>query len=177
MENKEIKYWAAKDGYLVNRDGTIYKMNWNRTGTMRKVKQWQRNDGYLQFNCNCKATLVHRFIAKCFVPNPNNLPEINHKNEIKTDNRVDNLEWCTAKYNANYGTRNKRSGESRSKVLKNDPRLSKKVYQFTKDGELVKEWVSLNEIYRVLDYSIGNISCCCNGKLKQAYGFVWKYAN
>ena len=109
----EEKIWAIKDGYLVHRDGSIYKMNWNKTKTMRKVKQWQGNSGYLQFCCNGKMTSVHRFVASCFIPNPDNLSQVNHKNEIKSDNRVKNLEWCTAKYNSNYGTRNKRFSEAR----------------------------------------------------------------
>lgn len=168
MEN-EKKYWAVKDGYLVNRDGSIYKLNWRNTGKMRKVEQWQDTVGYLYFHCNRKLTLVHRFIASCFIPNPDNLPCINHKNEIKSDNRVENLEWCDYKYNTNYGTRNKKSSESQ----KNNPKKSKKVYQYTKDGVLVKEWCSLHEIGRVLGFCIGDISRCCSGKLKSAYNHLW----
>lgn len=185
---KEEKNWSVKDGYLVNRDGSIYALNWNNTGKMRKVKQSQSN-GYLVFCCNGKQVRSHRFVAECFLPNPNNLPEINHKNEIKTDNRVENLEWCTTKYNINYGTHNKRSGERRKKYWeseenrikmsekqKNHPKTSKKVIQYTKDGEFVKEWASLKEIQRVLGFDIGNISSCCNGRYKQAYNFIWRYA-
>lgn len=163
------KIWAIKDGYLVNRDGSIYKLNWKRTGTMRKVKQSNGKNGYLTFRCNNKTTYIHRFIASCFIPNPDNLPQVNHKNEIKTDNRVENLEWCDGKYNSNYGTGSKRSAESR----KNDPKQSKKVYQYTKDGVLVKEWCSLSEIGRVLGFNIGCISRCCNGNQKTSYGYIW----
>lgn len=67
-----------------------------------------RSDGYLQVSLCCngkyKTISVHRLIAQTFLPNPDNLPMINHKDEDKTNNNVDNLEWCTAKYNSNYGT-------------------------------------------------------------------------
>lgn len=162
---KEEKIWAIKDGYLVHRDGSIYKLNWKRTGTMRKVKQRQRDDGYLDFHCNGKPVLAHRFIASCFIPNPNNLSEVNHKDENKTNNCVDNLEWCDRSYNVNYGTRNEK--------------LYKKVLQFTKDGEFVKEWQSLIEIERQLGFLIQAISECCNNKphRKTAYDYIWKFKN
>ena len=168
-ENEKI--WAVKDGYLVHRDGSIYKLNWNRTGTMRRVKQSKDKRGYLYFNCNGKLIKSHRFIASCFIPNPQNLPCINHKDENKTNNCVDNLEWCTRRYNNNYGTRNKKAAESQ----KNDPKRSKKVLQYTKDGVFVKEWASLHEIERVWGYGRQNITACCKGKYKTAYDYIWKH--
>ena len=181
-ENEKI--WAVKDSCLVNRDGSIYKLNYKRTGTMRKVKQWIVN-GYLRFYYNGKDVLVHRFVSECFLPNPDNLPCINHKDEIKTNNCVDNLEWCDYKYNNNYGTHNKRMSEAKknpseetrrkmSEAQKNDPRKSKKVLQYTKDGKFVKEWVSMMEVQRVLGYKSSNISNCCNGRCESAYGYIWR---
>lgn len=80
------------------------------------------NNGYLQITLykdgKHKSFLVHRLVANAFIPNPENLPEVNHKDENKTNCNIDNLEWCTRKYNLNYGTRNKRSAESRSKKEK-----------------------------------------------------------
>lgn len=170
---KEEKIWAVKDGYLVNRDGSIYKLNWDRTKTMRKVAQNKTINGYLRFNLNGKTEYVHRFVASCFIPNPYNLPCINHKDENKTNNCIDNLEWCNYEYNTNYGSRNQKAG----KHLTNHPNKSKKVFQYTKDGKFVKEWQSLKEIQRVLGFKVQNISSCCNGKLKSYKGFIWRHAD
>ena len=161
IENEKI--WAIKDGYLVNRDGSIYKLYWYKKNVLHKAKLHKRPDGYMEFS----GGLVHRFIAECFIPNPENLPCINHKDENKTNNHVNNLEWCNHKYNNNYGTSKKRIGE----------KLSKKVLQYTKEGEFVKEWDSTIEIQRQLGFKQSNISACCRGAkhYKSAYGFVWSY--
>ena len=94
---------------------------------------------------------------------------MNHKDEDKTNNTVDNLEWCTHEYNVNYGTRNKKVAE----------KLSKPVLQYTLDGEFVKEYISLMECYRKNGFNCSNISKCCR-KLehyKSAYGYIWRYKN
>lgn len=117
-----------------------------------------------------KNFLVHRLVAEAFIPNPLHLPYVNHKSEIKTDNRVENLEFCDHKYNINYGTRNKRAGEK----LKNG-KSSKPILQFSKTGEFICEWASQCEIERQLGFFQGGISMCCRGKCKSAYGYIWKY--
>lgn len=185
---KEEKIWAVKDGYLVLRNGTIFRLNWRNTGKCVEVKQRQRDDGYLDFKCNGKPVLTHRFIAECFLPNPDNLSEINHKDENKANNCVRNLEWCTRRYNLNYGTYNKRVSErmkkywgseenrkKQSNAQLNNPKKSKKVLQYAKNGVLVKEWCSISEIRRVLGFDMGLISACCKGKLKSAYDYIWKF--
>ena len=118
---------------------------------------------------------VHRLVAQHFIPNPNNLPEVNHKNECKTDNRVENLEWVSHIQNTRYGTRSKRIAEKNRIVQRNDKTKSKVVLQYSLDGEFIKEWQSTNEIKRQLGF--GHISECCNGKYKQMYGFIWRYKN
>ena len=113
---------------------------------------------------------IHRLVAMAFIPNPNNLPCVNHKDCYRTNNVVENLEWCSYSYNNNY----KDANERRSKTLTNGV-TSKPVLQY--DGTmLIRKWPSLSEVERSLGFSHGNISSCCSGKQKTAYGFVWRYA-
>lgn len=122
-----------------------------------------------------KIVSVHRLVAEAFLPNPLNLPCVNHKiegEEGKKINTVENLEWCDYSYNTNYGTANTR----RSKKMTNG-KLSKSILQFSKTGEFICEWVSASEIQRQLGFNKGNISKCClgNTRLKTYKGFIWKY--
>lgn len=152
--------------YIACSDGRIFKMNWNNTGETREVKQNDNGHGYLLFGFNGKMVMTHRFIAMCFIPNPYNLPEVNHKNEIKTDNRVENLEWCDRKYNCNYGTRTEKVARSHYKP----------VSQFTKDGEFIATYPSVMEATRQTGVWGQSISYCCNGKLNSAGGYIWRRA-
>lgn len=120
---------------------------------------------------------IHRLVATAFIHNPNNFPMINHRNEIKNDNRVENLEWCTHKYNMNYGTINKRRGESLGYGKNN--LCSKSILQFTKKGDFIRKWDCSMDIERELGFDNSNITKCCNGKkhFLSAYGFKWGYAD
>ena len=118
-------------------------------------------------NGKAKHHLVHRLVAEAFIPNPDNLPIINHKDECKTNNVVENLEWCDHLYNNTYGT------AIQCRIEKN----AKPVYQYSLDGDLIKEWPSAAEVKRSMGFSAGNIGQCCLGKRKTAYGYIWKYAS
>ena len=148
--------------YQVSDQGRVKSLKF---GKERILKPLRNTFGYLfVFLCKNgekKEYKVHRLVAKTFIPNPDNLPQVNHKDEDKDNNSVQNLEWCDSKYNNNYGTRNEK--------------LSKSVLQYTKSGVFVREWKSATDVQRNLNYNIGNISKCCTGKLKSAYNFIWKF--
>ena len=137
--------------------------------TGKILKAYKEKSGYLRVGLykdeKEKSFRVHRLVAEAFIPNPFNLPEVNHKSENKQDNRVENLEYCDRKYNINYGTRN-------DKVA---VKVSKTVFQFSKTGEFIREWCSVCEIDRQLGFDFRNVSACCLGKRKSAYGYIWKY--
>ena len=168
MTNEEI--WCPIKGYEglyeVSDKGRVRSIKF---GKERILKPLRINCGYLQVqlwkNGEKKMYLIHRLVAQTFTPNPDNLPEVNHKDEDKENNSVQNLEWCDRKYNINYGIRNQMVSM----------KLSKPVLQYTKSGGFVREWKSTYDVERNLGYFRNHISYCCNGKLKSAYGYVWKY--
>lgn len=113
-----------------------------------------------------KDCLVHRLVAEAFIPNPDNLPCVNHKDENIWNNQVSNLEWCSVEYNNNYGTLRERMAKKQSMPI----------IQYSIDGAFIKKWSSLAEAGRQMKLSPGHLSNCCNGKTKTAGGFIWKYA-
>lgn len=108
-----------------------------------------------------KRFYVHRLVAEAFIPNPDNLPEVNHLNEDKTKNCISNLEWCNRKYNINYGSRNEKQGRARGKSV-----------ICIETGE---EYYSAREAARQLNIPQTGITNCCLGKLKTTHNLHFKY--
>ena len=156
--------------YQVSTMGRVKSIRYNN----KKILKQKKNQGYLQImlcrHGEHKTLFVHRIVAETFLENPDNLPQVNHKNEIKSDNRVENLEWVSIKYNINYGTGIKRRSATQINGLQSKP-----VYQYSIDGQFIKEYPSIREIERQLGYDHSSIGKCCNGKLKTAYGYKWSY--
>lgn len=123
--------------------------------------------GYLCVNLSRKLYKVHRLVANAFIPNPDSLPCINHKDENKHNNRVDNLEWCTYKYNANYGTRNER-------ISKNGGR---KIIQYDLNGIELNRWNSIESAAIYYGVKRTTICGCCAGRCNTVKGYIWRYAD
>ena len=126
------------------------------------LSQCKQKKGYLKVYLTKGEThrnvFVHRLVANAFVPNHNNLDQINHIDENPQNNCADNLEWCDCQYNVDYS-------------------LSKPVCQCDMGGEIVAVWNSIIEASRATNIPDTNIGNCCKGKYKQAGGYVWKYCN
>ena len=124
------------------------------------------SNGYYVVNLSGKRIGVHRLVALAFIPNPSGLPQINHKNENKADNRVANLEWCDSQYNNNYGLRTQKASVS----------LSKPVKQLSRDGVLIRVFYGIHEAGRQTNIDYRNIYCVLAGQRKTAGGYKWEYA-
>lgn len=187
--NKEYlnEIWKDIKGY----EGLYQVSNFGRVKSLERIKNGRKtlneeysslpvkerilkpsitNSGYLQvvlFKNNVGTTCkIHRLVAEAFLPNPNNYPCVNHKNCIKTDDTVENLEWCDYQYNNTYADR----------MDKIKQKLSKPVLQYDLDGNFIKEWNSpLEASITLFGKKVFSIYECCNGKRKSAGGYIWKY--
>jgi len=152
-------------------------LNSARSVSERILKTRINKQGYectsLQIDGKRKIIKIHREVAKAFLDNPCGYLEVNHKDENKTNNFVDNLEWCDRAYNANYGTAIKRSVKNRYKnhFLEID--------QYTTDGLFVKRWKCPAAIEKASQKTMKatNIIACCRGRFQTSYGYIWRYVN
>ena len=148
--------------YEVSNLGRVKSLNYNRTGKERIMKGLDNGHGYLFVQLckdgkveNCR---INRLVAMAFLPNPDNLPEVNHKDKIRTNNKVENLEWCTTKYNVEYS-------------------LAKAVIGINKVSGLILVFPSTREASRQTDINHSSISACLKGRQKSAGGFYWQYVD
>ena len=203
IENTEI--WKPVVGYE-----ELYEVsNFGRVRSLDRIdsnnhplkgvilKPYISNSGYLLVGLYKQQKrdrkLLHRLVAEAFIPNPENKPEIDHINTIKTDNTVflnedgsvnydkTNLRWTTRKENINNPlTKTKmqiNAGKpSKGKYGKEHP-ASKPIIQYDKDSNFIKEWNCITDVERKMGYSVSNISSCLRGKSNTACGYIWKYKN
>lgn len=160
---KDVEGW--EDRYMISNTGKVYsKLN----NLIKKTAY--TNDGHeviiLSRDGKQFGTFVHRLVAKAFIPNPNNFPLINHKDENPANNNVDNLEWCNYSYNNTYN----------DKHIKIGKKIGQVIYQYDSDGNLMFEYYSGKEAARQIGAkSDCNISDCCNGKLFTTHGYVFSH--
>lgn len=176
----EKEIWKDIAGY----EGLYQVSNYGRVRSLNRIIHYNRgydllckgkiiglhitNTGYYRAHLynhqKCKKVFVHRLVAEAFIPNPNNHPVINHKDENKLNNKADNLEWCTYSYNSQYGTAIKRRTKKTTKL----------VYQYTLEKKLVRIWKSGVEAEKH-GYNRSRITACCNGRSKTHCGYLWSH--
>ena len=168
MNDKEI--WKDIKGYeglyQISTNGDIKRV-WKSKETICKPSL--DSNGYKQItltkNKKRKSYKIHKLVAITFINNKNNYKEINHKDENKLNNNVNNLEWCTRKYNCNYGNRNYKCTRHRIH----------KVGQYDLQNNLINTYSSLQDAERITGIKYQNISSCCRNIKKSSGGYIWKY--
>lgn len=188
LNDIEGEIWLPIEGYeglyAVSNMGRVKSLGNDKLRKDKILRQGKNNKtGYLYVVLSkegkIKTCSVHRLVGNAFLDNPNNYPCFNHKNEIKTDNRAENLEPCTQKYNLNYkNTQQRKVASTDWKAIaekqRNNPSKSSKVYQYKKDGTLVVIWESTRECGRN-GFHQSAVSACCRGERKQYRGYIWSY--
>lgn len=156
IQGYEGLYAVSSKGRVKNIDtGKVLKNNINNHGYVRI--------GLYNGDGKRKWIRIHRLVAEAFIPNPDNLPQVNHKDENKTNNNVENLEWCLASKNIRHSVYQR----------------SCKINQYTLDGEFIKTWESSKQIKRELGYHQSSIIQCCKGNKNYSHvgGFKWEYVD
>ena len=166
--------------YQASTYGNIISLNYEHSkGWRKKLKTTSNNNNYKQVilysDGASKPHLVHRLIAQTFIPKMNKYYEVNHKDENKANNRVENLEWCDRKYNNNYGAKNDKMLKTRR--INGSKTAEKAVLQYTKEMEFIRGFLSQTEASNITHIRQSSISNCCNGRSKTAGGFCWTFKN
>ena len=172
----ERYYRVSSTGRVMGLKRTVDKVNGRRQTMNEKILlNHLSNIGYMTVNLHKDGKLftsyVHRLVLETFLPNLLNKQTVNHKNGIKTDNRLENLEWAT------YGENNKHAysiGLKKGKICSYGS-VGKPIYKLSVNGELISEFSSISEAARNTLISIGAISRCATGISKTAGGFIWRF--
>jgi hypothetical protein len=150
--------------YILFEIGKIFSIKRNKY----LIPSQDKKNHYYHFILCGKKQYLHRLLAQNFIPNHENKPQVNHINGIKTDNRLENLEWCTSSEN------NKHAHTTGLNYRpENSGRPKKQIFQFTLEGNFIRNWDSISDAAKFYKIGVPNISNCITGKNKSAKGFKW----
>lgn len=162
LPNEEWRNIKRFPGYMISNYGRVV----GKKGHLLKIRKdsWGYCVVGISHNNSTHTLLVHRAVAEAFIPNPNDLPQINHIDEEKSNNHVDNLEWCTASYNSSYGSRNDTN--------------SLPVLQYSLEGEVIAESPSIKQASEATGLSESTIMRCCRygyQRARRKNKFDWRF--
>ena len=163
--------------YQVSDYGRVISLSYNKTG--RKSLRTLRLDkaGYIVVTLHksgvSRTMKVHRLVAIAFIPNPLHLPQVNHRDENKANNHVDNLEWCTSSYNNSYGNRPRKVLDAYKK--RNRSIAERPVIMIDNDGTIIAEYHSISEAARNVGVRRESLRDAVLGRSKTCIGYFWKY--
>lgn len=174
-----IEIWKDIKGYEnIYQVSNLGRVKSLKFGKEKILKPRLKCDGYVDVHLSSKdkdqSPKIHRLVAEAFIPIPEELKkwygtqylQVNHKDENKTNNCVENLEWCSAQYNSMWGTKRERHKE----------KIKKSVMQYDMDGTFIKRWNSIKDAtYSIVGHKSGRIVDCLKGRCASAYGYMWKY--
>lgn len=161
MTAEEIKQIEGYEGYFVSNTGKVFSKG-------KELRQYEIGGHlcvYLYRNSAREKAYVHRLVAQAFIPNPNDYPVVNHKDENGLNNHYLNLEWCTHLYNVNYGTCISRRSEN----------CKKKICQLDKNENIIAVFNGIADAARVLEIDASSITKAASGKRNSAGGYLWRY--
>ena len=165
MEKKINEMYGLEqyEGYTITDKGEIISYKGKE---LKNLKLQENNKGYLFIRLRYHSPKIHRLVAKSFIPNPENKEQVNHKNGIKSDNRVENLEWVTNQQNREHAI---------NTGLKNE--IEYNIAQYDLEDNLLNVFYTAQDALDFLNISnkrSGNIGRCIKGERKTAYGYIWK---
>lgn len=175
----EYEIWkdilGYENKYKISNLGNIKSLNYSGHGYEKSLKPSKNKNGYLNIVLNKKSFYIHRLVCLIFIPNPQSLPQVNHKNGNRTDNRIENLEWVTNKENSTHKIKVLKYVHSEESKLKASINHNKKVIKYDLDDNIICEYNSISEVSKLLNINSTSISYCCHEIRKTAGGYKWKF--